>query len=437
MISTNIIQRRDLEPLWFKANEVIRYYEKAADCVTAVIGADCIAVENSKHPKATLFCQLCKRYYSCSSKLHPYDTPCSSMHRIAVKKAPVLGGSFIYKCPVGILYWTSSFFSGERFAGAFISSVMPLNGKQEILDKIFKICKGNISKSEIAQHIEEVPVKTCDEIQALARMMLLCAEYVSYEDSRQYKKSGNLHQSIYFQDIKDKERLLIACLRRGDIAEAQNIARNLISDLVIPGNVSDMVNIDYIRAKAIELAVLLSRAGASPENNDELIDITSRYLKRISESNNTVEVSENLCIIIGMMAGKIFSFQGIRHASALRKAERFIRENFTRKISLREIAGESGLSAPYFSTIFKEEMGENLSYYLNRLRVEKASSMLRETDFPISRISTACGFEDQSWFSKIFKSYTGISPCKYRGCTDDVIPDTSGIQHVIAAGKGL
>jgi AraC-like DNA-binding protein len=114
------------------------------------------------------------------------------------------------------------------------------------------------------------------------------------------------------------------------------------------------------------------------------------------------------------MAGQIFSFQGVRHASALRKAERYIWENYTRKISLQEIANASGLSAPYFSTIFKEEMGENLSGYLNRLRVEKASRLLTETDLSLSEIAGACGFEDQSWFSKIFKSYTGQSPGKYR-----------------------
>jgi AraC-like DNA-binding protein len=60
-------------------------------------------------------------------------------------------------------------------------------------------------------------------------------------------------------------------------------------------------------------------------------------------------------------------------------------------------------------------MGENLSSYLNRMRVEKASYMLRETDLSLSDIATDCGFEDQSWFSKIFKSYTGVSPGKYQG----------------------
>jgi transcriptional regulator GlxA family with amidase domain len=59
-------------------------------------------------------------------------------------------------------------------------------------------------------------------------------------------------------------------------------------------------------------------------------------------------------------------------------------------------------------------MGENLSAYLNRLRVEKAAAMLIETDLSLGEISGSCGFEDQSWFSKIFKYYAGISPGKFR-----------------------
>jgi transcriptional regulator GlxA family with amidase domain len=62
-------------------------------------------------------------------------------------------------------------------------------------------------------------------------------------------------------------------------------------------------------------------------------------------------------------------------------------------------------------------MGENLSSYLNRLRVDKAAEMLIETDLPLSGIAGSCGFEDQSWFSKIFKIYNGMSPGKYRDQT--------------------
>jgi AraC-like DNA-binding protein len=57
--------------------------------------------------------------------------------------------------------------------------------------------------------------------------------------------------------------------------------------------------------------------------------------------------------------------------------------------------------------------------------VEKASKMLLETNFTLSEISSLCCFEDQSWFSKIFKSFTGISPGKYRSQGGTMVQEIS------------
>jgi AraC-like DNA-binding protein len=218
----------------------------------------------------------------------------------------------------------------------------------------------------------------------------------------------------------DKERMLLAALRRGDNEAGRNILAKLLDALYVttPGN------FEFFQFRAIELVVLLSRAAVGADFSGDnagntiddmaILEANNRYLKKIEDSQNIKELTNTLHAIMERLAGKIFSFQGIRHSSALRKAERYIWENYTRKISLQEVAGASGLSAPYFSTIFKHEMGENLSNYLNRLRVEKAATMLTETNMTLSEIAAACGFEDQSWFSKIFKFFTGLSPGKYR-----------------------
>jgi len=162
--------------------------------------------------------------------------------------------------------------------------------------------------------------------------------------------------------------------------------------------------------------VLLTRAVSDPKDIKEstATETFERCLKKIEESSSIEEITNILTSITERMSEKIFSFHGIRHFSALRKAERYIWTHYTRKLSLREIAKASGLSAPYLSTIFKEEMGENLSNYLNRLRIEKAATMLITTNMSISEIAKTCGFEDQSWFSKIFKNNTNLTPGKYR-----------------------
>jgi len=413
MTKTNIIQRRELKPLWYKASKMAQHYEKAGNCVTSVMGADFNSVIHSKHPKHKLFCSFCKRYHQNSKNSASQENPCAKMHNDAVKEASRLGGSLVYTCPNGLFFWTSPFYSGGRFAGALMAEGALAIKKKQAIKKFFDFFKGQISIAEIEKILDDIPEKSSEEMKALSDMLLLCAEKISC--------SGSQYQDVAEQDdeykstnqqsiLNDKERMLIACLRRGDSTEAQDIARKLLAEF---SNLAEG-NYDYFKMKAIELVVMVSRTGANSENEAELVESNSRNIKLIEDSSTTGEMIDNVCLILERMAGKVFSFQGIRHASALRKAERFIWENYTRKISLKEIADASGLSAPYFSTVFKNEMGENLSNYLNRLRVEKAIVMLSETDSPINGISAACGFEDQSWFSKVFKSYTGISPYEYR-----------------------
>jgi len=205
----------------------------------------------------------------------------------------------------------------------------------------------------------------------------------------------------------EKEHQLVAQVRRGNKQEAEQLLDELLSVIIF----CNQDHFRYIQLKTIELAVLLARVGA---NSGKEMENKSRYIKQIQDSKTIEELAAILHSMVEYIVVQIVLFQGIPHASAMRKAESFIKANYTRKISLHEVAKIAGLSAPYFSTIFKEEMGENLSKYINRQRVEKASKMLLETDISLAEISNACCFDDQSWFSKIFKSFTGISPSKYR-----------------------
>jgi AraC-like DNA-binding protein len=295
-----------------------------------------------------------------------------------------------------------------------------------------QVAGGLIPREELKSKIIPFSRANPERIKALAELLLNCAEYLSsgtedyYETvirlAEQQPEANIRHRLLKAQRLSspdenqeyplDKERMLLAALRRGDNESGRQILNDLLGILFYAG----AGNFKFIQYRAMELVVLLSRAAiASANSGDGMLEANNRYLRRIQEAKSIEELTDMLQIIVERMSGQIFSFQGVRHASALRKAERFIWENYTRKISLREIAQASGLSAPYFSTIFKEEMGESLSSYLNRMRVEKASYMLRETDLSLSDIANVCGFEDQSWFSKIFKSYTGLSPGKYQG----------------------
>jgi AraC-like DNA-binding protein/ligand-binding sensor protein len=428
---TNIIGRREIEPVLFKACEVLDSYEQATGSIISILDEKCQVVEKSRHPKDRYFCAICKKYYPDPNRQWAVEeTPCTKMHLDAIASSQELGGSYIYVCPMGFIFWTSPVYSGERLAGCLISSgILAVKHKQAAED-FFKISRGEIPLREIRKALADIPLKNYEEVKTLARMMLVCAEYISKGAAcDEFNYPQDEQKSNYVKQIRkiknspeqkgrkndyplDKERVLLASLRRGDSEAGKKILDDLMNNL----SRNAAHDYKYIQFRAIELVVLLFRAAMSPDTAEDkvLLEANNRYLKRIQEAKNVEELTGVLHLVVERMAGQIFSFQGMRHASVLRRAERYIWENYTRKISLQEIADASGLSASYFSTVFKEEMRENLSTYLNRMRVEKASSMLTETDLSLGEISGNCGFEDQSWFSKIFKSYTGISPGKFR-----------------------
>lgn len=83
-------------------------------------------------------------------------------------------------------------------------------------------------------------------------------------------------------------------------------------------------------------------------------------------------------------------------------------------VTITTLAAESYMSIGHFSHIFKEVTGTPPLEYINKLKIQKAKDMLINTDFPINKIASDCGFSDQNYFSRIFKKVTGVSPSKFR-----------------------
>jgi AraC-like DNA-binding protein/ligand-binding sensor protein len=378
-------------------------------------------------------CPNCKHYKPEYTDNATY--PCHEMHVKAIEEAGKKGSFHIYKCHLGFLFWTSPVYTDGNFSGA-IRGCGFLSEDQKTVDffsndnDTFVMCNNEITKDEIRERINSTPGADGEKVQSLAEMMQLCAESLSTgsEDYHEIIKRRAEQQEAIAKSIDDlknqygengekpgypleKEKKLMASLRKGDVAEAKKTLNELLAIIFF----SSPGQFKYIQLRVTEMVVLISRVEISPAKSGNLsMEINSQNLRLVQEAKSVEELTDILHTIVDRVSGTISSFRGIPHAAALRKAENFILENYTRKISLKEIADVAGLSPPYFSTIFKEEMGENLSKYLNRLRVEKASRLLLETDLSLSEIAACCCFEDQSWFSKIFKAYTGISPGKYR-----------------------
>jgi AraC-like DNA-binding protein len=82
---------------------------------------------------------------------------------------------------------------------------------------------------------------------------------------------------------------------------------------------------------------------------------------------------------------------------------------------VEELARRAGLSPDRFSRRVRALFGLSASQLVIKVRVDAARRRLRETDVPIVRIALACGYCDQSAFTRQFKAVTGLTPAQYRG----------------------
>ena len=92
----------------------------------------------------------------------------------------------------------------------------------------------------------------------------------------------------------------------------------------------------------------------------------------------------------------------------------YIQENFTKNITVSDIALRFNWERRKFSYVFEKRMGISPNVYLTDLRIQKSKMLLRSSDFSIKEIAKRVGYTDYFYFSRVFKKVTGLSPSNFR-----------------------
>lgn len=141
--------------------------------------------------------------------------------------------------------------------------------------------------------------------------------------------------------------------------------------------------------------------------------LPSVSLKRMMELNSAEELEEHtLHFVEGNLKGKGNSDEA--YGDLIYKVKAYAAKHYMGNLSLDCLASEVHLSPSYLSRLFKKETGENLSTYVQNIRIQEAKVLLKTTGLRGYEVGEQVGIPDPVYFSRIFKKVTGMKPKDYR-----------------------
>ncbi|HEX7712646.1 MAG TPA: AraC family transcriptional regulator, partial [Bacillota bacterium] len=209
----------------------------------------------------------------------------------------------------------------------------------------------------------------------------------------------------------EKEKELVLKIRLGDKPGAQELLNEIFGYIFFSqGN-----EVETIKTRVIELVVVLSRAAMEGGADNEVIfGLNYHYLREVNGLQTVDELAFWLSKVMARFTDSVFNLTNVKNSDILYKAVAYMRENYAQEIKLEKLARHVNLSPTYFSKIFNEGMHCNFSNYLNVLRVENSKKYLLNEEIPLVEVAGLVGFQDQSYYTKVFKRIINISPGEFR-----------------------
>jgi AraC-like DNA-binding protein/ligand-binding sensor protein len=352
---------------------------------------------------------------------------CMRSHAQAAQLSQRYGGSYIYFCHHTLLFWTSPIIREGLLHVSLIAGPVLAVDPQDWLEE--QQMYSNTSE-KIASLIQDLPCIQTQRVHHLSEMLRMCAAWGSGADSRMWEQSRDqmvqlsrisehIHQLKSKGDVtpcvNEQEDALQEAIRWGDRHKAQTIMNELLGEIFF----TEGETIDRIKYRILELILLLSRAaiqGGAPQ--EEISDISYRCQREINSYRTMEGMTSWLSTILHQYTDLVFATKNREYGVVIVRALQYIRRNFHHKLTLEDVAHAVALSPNYFSHIFNDALNTSFTSYVNRVRVEYAMRLLATSTMPIVEIAGLSGFEDQSYFTRIFKLTIGITPSQYRKQAD-------------------
>ena len=356
----------------------------------------------------------------------------------AGRQAAELGEAYIYRCHAGVIKFTAPVMSDTTYIGSISSgSVLMWDWDEIALQEIFNQTKDlKVNKEALVVASRQIKVLSSKKVQGAAKQLFIVASHLDSSglDMLKERKELNDQQSKLFdfvyqnkigrdpvrllesQALKcsypmDKENELLCRVRLGDRTGAKAILNEILGHIFLGG----VTDIELLKARILELVVVISRAavegGASLE---KLLGLNYEFIADLSAKKNFDEICLWIVKVLDVFMDTVYETRNIKNARSIVEALKFIRENYKKNLTLESVAQQVYISPYYLSHLFKEELGITFVEYLTKVRIDEAKRLLKDSSMSIVAIALEVGYQDASYFSKVFKKVVGLSPNQYR-----------------------
>ncbi|WP_409967583.1 helix-turn-helix domain-containing protein [Bengtsoniella intestinalis] len=355
---------------------------------------------------------------------------CSDFHRLATQDAHNrFGGKYVYTGYSGLTYFVSPIIDdtvsrAKITVGPFL---MVEPSDYEELDLRGRLGLGDEDTHKILQKLTKIQEIDPKKVQHLSTLLFMAVSFLNsatdFHKQIEDQEMADLSSQVftYITDYKhsngetgypfDVENKLLESVSIADKKAVQGYLNELLGYILFSSGGDLLV----AKSRVYELLILISRAAIkSGADQNKCLLLTHNYIQVIPQ----LDTMDALCLWLSKITNKfidnVFTYLDVNNLNVIPQAVRYIHTNYSEKITLESVAATVYLSPTYFSKMFKEELHTPFTTYINQVRVEQSKSLLRKGDAKLSEVALAVGFEDQSYFTKVFKKITGQSPLQYR-----------------------
>lgn len=224
-------------------------------------------------------------------------------------------------------------------------------------------------------------------------------------------KNDQLYQHLE-ERIQMEDQMLLE-IQTGNLAEALRVYDRL-ARLIIADN-EGSIGFLYVKSYSYSLNILCRRAAYKSGVPITLLHTTAlRHITRINDAVSRDVLFEENIRMVSEYTELIRSLSIKKHSQLVNKVVEYIFTNLNREFSLKDLADYCRLTPTYLSAVFKKETGQSVMSYVTARKIRYACALLANTQMQIQEAARHCGYQDVSYFTRVFRRETGTTPTQYR-----------------------